>query len=844
MASPFKIFRKYQKTLLAVAGVILMIVFTLGGVISGVGGGPGYTDPIVVRTKYGDFSERDLERMAQLHNVTIGFLNEVVQLRARAEGRNPRQEEMFGGQVTPRGALVNLLTVEKAKELGIVVSDQMVNQWIEKRLTQRKVAASKMRELLGNRSFAGRRLTMNQVFEEIRQRIARETFEMTYLASAQPTPAQLWERFKQLNDRVRIEALPVEVADLLDEAEEPTEAEIVEFYNQYKNVTSLPIDVAGQLVPSPEPGFRRPPRMALSYVKADFGAVVDEEADAISDEAIAQYYEENKEEFVKTTLLEDPLSQPTPELGEPSPEVPGPPEPKVPADPGAASSTTEPGAPGPPEPKVSTEPEQSKPQGESAKPQQPALPGPPEPKPENDGQAPKADDGAATLEIDFGNTQFVSLLDEEATADTEAKPAGEDASEAKQQDADTSAAADRDAQENDESPAQRAAGANETSSPAANKSADGAAQTAPVDESNGKQADGSNKSKEKPEKAAAAATDASGAETASPGEDEDSVEENPVEYRPLDEVADEIRRNLARVAARDKIDEMLEPVRSTIFEYSIELRKWEAEESETRGSRPQPPHLESLAAGPALQFGETGLVTFYQLAQQALGKTYVPSERGAVLARHLFGLERLRKYQPVEAEDDAQNRYLVWKTDQAEPGVPDLNAIRDEVVQAWKTIRARELAEERAESLATSARELGKPLRDCFPEQEIIETGPFSWYSGGDMMAMMQQQPIRLSRIDGIPGADHQFMEQAFNLDVGEVTVAMDASHSTVYVIRLIEHAQSTEALRMLFQGRPGPWLRSAAQSNFDRLREALIAELYEDATVIWETDELSSDLR
>ena len=42
MASPFRIFRKYQKTLLVVAGVMLMFVFVIGdSLVAYLGGGRG-----------------------------------------------------------------------------------------------------------------------------------------------------------------------------------------------------------------------------------------------------------------------------------------------------------------------------------------------------------------------------------------------------------------------------------------------------------------------------------------------------------------------------------------------------------------------------------------------------------------------------------------------------------------------------------------------------------------------------------------------------------------------------------------------------------------------------------
>src|SRR5215204_5595451 len=95
MASPFRVFRKYQKTLLAVAGVVLMFVFVVGdSLFSYLGGGRNAragedhdAKATAVHWDGGKLTNRELNELVFRRRVLNNFLKNV-----EMEGRRPSFE--------------------------------------------------------------------------------------------------------------------------------------------------------------------------------------------------------------------------------------------------------------------------------------------------------------------------------------------------------------------------------------------------------------------------------------------------------------------------------------------------------------------------------------------------------------------------------------------------------------------------------------------------------------------------------------------------------------------------------------------------------------------------------
>src|SRR5262249_5199629 len=151
--------------------------------------------------------------------------------------------------------------------------------------------------------------------------------------------------------------------------------------------------------------------------------------------------------------------------------------------------------------------------------------------------------------------------------------------------------------------------------------------------------------------------------------------------------------------------------------------------------------------------------------------------------------DSLPTYRAEQLRDNDNNSYLVWKTQEEAAYVPPLDQVRDKVTEAWKMIKARELARKRAEEYVVQARALQKPLQELCGKRanrKINETGSFGWLPLGTGPAEPGGGPT-LGEIDGVEGVGQEFMETVFGLPAGGLGITMNQPQNTLYVIRLID---------------------------------------------------------
>jgi hypothetical protein len=167
--------------------------------------------------------------------------------------------------------------------------------------------------------------------------------------------------------------------------------------------------------------------------------------------------------------------------------------------------------------------------------------------------------------------------------------------------------------------------------------------------------------------------------------------------------------------------------------------------------------------------------------------------------------------------------FLYWKTAEEEAYVPELEDIRDEVIDAWKRREAFVTAKTEAEKMARQAAG-DKPLAESLSEHdglEIIRPQPFSWMSTGSTPFGGAGAPT-LSQVDGVEAAGNDFMSSVFSLKQGEVGVAVDESHAMVYVVRIIAETPSEEILREQF-------LASGVTPEMSRIAYVEIEDVWQD---------------
>lgn len=348
MSQLFRSFRKRQKIWLAVLGVMLMIAFTFAGIVTmdTPSAGPAQ-DPVVVSTKYGDVTESQIQRMLQARTIVNQFLLKLMQETAVAVRRekalpdlNDQQlSRLLEGQMRQFGMLApateasviqQVVLQKKAAELGVVVSDMSVNEFL-RRVSLNMLTTEQLRGLLDSMN-----LTQSRLFDGLREQLMVSYMEkITSDPIRSLPPAMRWELFRRTNETATAEVLPIKVEDFVGQVPEPSEAELQAFFEEYKDQPAIPGD--------PEPGFYQQAKAQFQYAKANLEELMKATEASVTEEEINDYYEKNKQRFPYTDFdppaEEEPQEEAAGEGEKPAEDATEAPAAETPAD-GAAPAET------------------------------------------------------------------------------------------------------------------------------------------------------------------------------------------------------------------------------------------------------------------------------------------------------------------------------------------------------------------------------------------------------------------------------------------------------------------------------------------------------------------------
>ena len=269
--------------------------------------------------------------------------------------------------------------------------------------------------------------------------------------------------------------------------------------------------------------------------------------------------------------------------------------------------------------------------------------------------------------------------------------------------------------------------------------------------------------------------------------------------KPLAEVKEEVRLQLARAAADRKLGEIFDTIACRIATYAEEL-----DLAIALGNKPPAaPDLDAMAA----EFGLDALRSEFVTAAEAvagggIGTSFQLSfsERFGVRQQRwidmLFAPEAPR-WRPLVTRDVPGNRYLSWKTEDRPEFTPPFSDVRDDVERVWRLMEARPLARKQAEQLAADA--AGKTMAETVAGKEGLEAttvGPFTWLTRGT--APFGSLPM-LSDPEGIQMAGETLMETVFSLEPGGTAVAFNEPETVCYAIRLAGLEPGDDTLRERF---------------------------------------------
>jgi hypothetical protein len=297
MASPLAWFRKYQKVLLGFFGVMLMIAFTVSlgtGVdplvdfIAGgaPGGGPA-AKQVAVQWSGGKLYESDLQMLRYNRVLLVRFLMAVA---AGARARGVASTVPPVPLTDAEDSLVQShLLAAQAKDMGVLVSDEMITDYL-KGWGGNRVSTGELASIL--KVATDGRMTQDQLFGILRGELMAQNVWLMAKSGLYPTsPVAAWDFYSRLNRLVQAELMGIRVDDFLQDVADPTEGELSEFYEKYKDRYARP--------DSFEPGFKERRKIAFELARADFAQFLGMELPGVTDAEIAEYYEQHKDDYRK-----------------------------------------------------------------------------------------------------------------------------------------------------------------------------------------------------------------------------------------------------------------------------------------------------------------------------------------------------------------------------------------------------------------------------------------------------------------------------------------------------------------------------------------------------------------
>lgn len=801
MASPFNIFRKRQRTLLVVVGVICIVTFVIGDVLLnwvGPDTGMGLASDTVVTWKGGELTDNDLLVLRSIHARTINYLDAVVAETLRRDGQ-PKGAGVTrdrNGQIIDPGIsrdnselrlVRTMLLAEHAEKMGLEVPDEAIIDFLAD-LSDHTLSSEELRAMLQGATQG--RLTREQLFDTLRRELLARNYLRLSGAGEIMTPDEAWDYYNRLTRRVTTTIVEFRAEDFLGQAPQPKPDQIRQLYEKYKNQFPYPT--------SPEPGFKQRAQFEFAYFKADFDKFMEQEKAKISADEVQKYYEENKERYKLPELPKVDSETPADSSSDDTP----------PADSASEDKGTEEAT-------------------------SPATPQP-------DDESPKASNEADAADA----------ASEKPDASTDEPPASESApeSDADSAGSDTTTENEGECGQPEGDVAEDSAEEEESQDDAESQSNETEAQE-PASESSEDTSDGPSLSEAQPKDASeesASADDASTAEAESPTTESPAAptnEEAPEEtqYQPLSEVEDDIRRTLAMPKVRDQIEKALSEAgrevsryRKSYNSYLIQLKR------NPDARRPETPNFQEIAQKLGLEFGRTPLVDELSVAETELGKTFAwgPGFQQISFAQIAMRDEKMNLYQ-AERISSGTEEFLYWATQVKESRVPELEEVRDEVIRAWRMQEAFNIAMQEAKQAADKIRKAAAsaPVHEVagVKESQVIRPPAFSWMTSG-AIPFGGGVPY-LSEVPGVENVGNDFMEVVFSLPVNGVGVAPNQSKTAVYVVRVEGETPPAEIRRDMFWQSgitANPNLFHVAQYEQQRKLLAWLDELEKEWNLEW----------
>jgi hypothetical protein len=809
----FDFYRRRQREVLAI--LVLVAIFSFIVVPSmqlymGDANSSANEGPTVVQWRGGKIQQFELVRMVQAKGQTVNFLaqvaNEVIKRGGmpnvpgfRYDFQNSQIQSLgISGFVSQLAVARTKILNEKARQMGIVFDDVAIDTFLSD-FVNSKLTKKELSDIM--EKVSGGELTRFRLYQVLKLELSAQVMESTALAgmnsSGRPImpPGQAWQYFDRLNRQARIEGFPIVVANYsADVKEEPSEAEITELFEKYKEQFSSPM-VA-------EPGFRKRYQANLDVIDITPEPFILAEVAKLAPDQLRAEYDRRVGlgQYRRPVATTPPTTEPTtPPATAEAPAAPATP----PETPAAPPATETPATPAPAETPATTE----TPATPADKPAEPAPATPETPAPATETPAtetpaaePKKDgDGSqASLDQLYPNPLRPRLVSFQEETPAAQPPAAE-----------TPAA--------------------ETPAPTAQEPATTTAPP-PVDPPPGLDTPPTAETPANTETPAAPVAPAAPAE----------------EIIPFEEVKDEIARSMVLPLAREKMEAAVASVQKPMLQYFTEYGSYKValEMDAKMAKEPTRPDIKKLAEAAGLPYRQTGNVDIIELIRTPLGRSR--STAGESFAELVFS-DNLALYQPFRSLDfdftaGKISEFLVWKLESKAAYVPDLSEVREQVVAAWKKQKAEKLAEAAAAELAKKLQTAtGEDAWKSVVKEEqlplVFKPTLFTWMSGAN-----QFNPF-LSEVEGVDTAGPEFMQKVFSTTAGQSGVAPNGPRTIYYVYRVLEFLpEATELEKRFSTDTVQGAARSLAFSDAQEMFASWYSEVEKELDVKWVASDAELD--
>lgn len=791
MASPLRAFRKYQKQMLVFFGVLLMIAFILGGVLTSMPNSNSGTrepqDSISVQWDGASYSQDELQSFLRLHILSQRFLAQLAQTALAANATpetDPSLLPVSSDQDSGIRDVANiLLQADEARRLGVTVNDVVVDNFLRRVGGDNGFTEGDYMVLL-KESTSGQ-LSLARLKEHLKVELAAlrlqdimfsgmgsPSGQVNQVRMAGPpvpfvTPIAAVSSQERTTNKVTIEFVKIEVEPFLEQVEEsPSNTEVRKLYEQ--GAVQFPSFQKNT------PGFRVPDKAVIQWFKTDQDSFLPD-VESITEERIVEEYKRRVEAKDLSVI-----------------------------DSGSDEETT---------PPAETEGDGESPEGETEPAEGGAEPA--------EGDAKPADESPNQ---DTGDTQEDAPPEKEETS-------GLNEQSSLPRSSSTQFVSTRLIQDETEKQ-------NETPQDDEQVEAEGV-----QEEEEGDPPAENQEGEASPSETEDAAGTESQEETESQPSDETSGEAEEVEtkFKTLEDVRDDIIEDLRRQDAGEKRNSALESITETLNEYFIEYEIWQAEQIEESGSpAPAAPDFAKIAADYGIKFSETdGTVDFPTFNETELGQSFSEIPRSQfnfqnfpTVAQTLF--QNFRSTKQYQAKTTLLRDYIYWISEKENQHVPTLEEAREDIKEYWKWDKAVDLARAEAKS----------KLEESDFSETAFKSQPFSWLSVGAGSLGAGGGQLSLSTVNYLDGEElkeldtlgNEFMRTVFGLEIEGEGQPIDALRENVFAVRVVDKVTDNSLAEMTVKNAtaPSPDDRRVIGTAMGEYRDDWVADLLKRRNVRW----------